>query len=86
MFAFKERANVTIIKAEPQIIKEKEIVTQEVVKEISKQEDIQKITDLNSNLAGLSSDIQAKDQEIVAAKSQIEQINVAMAEKDDHID
>jgi hypothetical protein len=36
MFAFKERANITIIKADPQIIKEKEIVTQEVVKEISK--------------------------------------------------
>jgi uncharacterized protein (DUF3084 family) len=40
---------------------------------------------LNSNLAGLSSDIQAKDQEIVQAKSKLDQINVAMAEKDDHI-
>lgn len=57
MFAMKERANVTIIKAEPQIIKEKEVVTQEVVKEVSKQADLQKITDLSSNMQGLNADI-----------------------------
>ena len=53
MFAMKERANVTIIHAEPQVIKETKTVTQEVVKEVSKQEDLQKITNMTGDLAQL---------------------------------
>jgi hypothetical protein len=43
IFAMKDRANVTVIHADPQIIKEKEIIKEEVVKEVSKQEDLNKI-------------------------------------------